>query len=59
VLLVDGSELDLQVDQLTWLFGLSLQASRLVALKDLAKQALPQACLHYRWQGEQLIEVAA
>ncbi len=59
VLLVDGSELDLQADQFTWLFGLKLKASRLVALQELANQALPQGCLHYRWQGEQMVEVAA
>ena len=59
VLLVDGSELDLQSDQLAWLLGLKLKASRLVALTTLANQALPAGCLQLQWQGEQLVEVAA
>ena len=57
VLLVDGSEVDLQSDQLAWLFGLQLKASRLVALTALGQQPLPQGCQHLRWQGDQLVEV--
>jgi len=59
VLLVDGSEVDLQPDQLAWLFGLQLKASRLVALTTLGQQPLPQGCQQLRWQGDQLVEVTA
>lgn len=59
VLLVDGSAVDLQADQLAWLLGLNLKASRLVALKEPTSQPLPQGCQQLRWNGEQLVEVAA
>ena len=57
VLLVDASEVKLPVDQLSWLLGLEIEATRLIALESEPPIALPPGSRHLIWQGERLLEV--
>jgi len=58
-LLIDASAVPLSTESLTWLLALELTPSRLVALPSLPGLTLPAGIQLFRWQGEQLQEVAA
>ncbi len=57
VLLVDASEVNLGPDQLAWLLGLELDASRLIAVAALPALRLPASLQMLSWQSDQFIEV--
>ena len=59
VLLVDGSSVEINPAQLSWLMGLKLKGSKLVAVNSISSQSLPPGCQLLGWQGEQLVEVKA
>ena len=59
VLLVDGSSVEINPAQLSWLMGIKLKGSKLVAVNSISSQSLPPGCQLLGWQGEQLVEVKA
>lgn len=59
VLMIDASQMALPAEQLAWLLGLEVEATRLIALESEPPLPWPAGTRHLTWQGERLVEVAS
>ncbi|MEN9496611.1 MAG: hypothetical protein EBR33_10045 [Synechococcaceae bacterium WB4_1_0192] len=57
VLMVDASEVNLPLEQLSWLLSLEVDATRLIALESEPALNWPPGSRHLVWQGDRLMEV--